>query len=175
MKNIILGATAFFLFLKCYSQGITPTVINSAGGNFKSGYYQFEWSIGELALVGQMNSSNNSLIVTNGFLQPYTNQPGSSNPGNFFSIDEIKVFPNPASSYIEINFFTKQKGRISLDFYDITGKKVYQGNLLSHGVDLIERISLKHFAIGTYMLNIHLAADEGYVSKKGAYKIVKTD
>jgi hypothetical protein len=65
----------FFLFFNCHSQTIAPSVINSNGGSFQSGYYQLEWSIGELALVGEMSSANNSLVITNGFYSAFCSIP----------------------------------------------------------------------------------------------------
>jgi hypothetical protein len=76
MKNTILPVVVFFLFTTAYSQSNTPSVINSSGGSSQTGYYHFEWSVGEISLVNQMSSSNNSLILTNGFFQPYLLYPG---------------------------------------------------------------------------------------------------
>ena len=173
MKNTIILGIVFFFFSRCYSQSNATSVINTAGGSSNSGYYQFEWSIGEMALIGQMNSSNGSLIITNGFIQPYILNPGTTNPNNIFNRDEIKVFPNPASDYVEINFMTKQKGRITLNFYEASGKIIYSTTVQCNGVDLIHRIPVSHLPNNVYMLHINLDADNGYVSKRGAYKIIK--
>jgi hypothetical protein len=174
MKNNVL---LFFLagllspFLSS-AQSSAPSVVNASGGSAVSGYFSFEWSVGELALVDQL-SGGNSLVVTNGFLQPYTLYPADDQQYNHFATDEIKVFPNPASSYVEINFFTKQKGRILLTFYDAAGKKVFTKELQGNGVDMIERIPVSYFSNGVYALHIDLNAAAGYVSKKGLYKVVK--
>jgi len=174
MKKTITTGIVFFLLSDCYSQIITPTVINSAGGSSVLGYYQYEWSIGELALIGQMNNSNHSLIITNGFLQPYTLHPERGiNGNNIFNGDEIKIFPNPASDYVEINFFTKQRGHITLNLYDVSGKIVYTETVQSNGIDLIQRIPVNHLPSNVYMLHINLDSDNGAVSKRGAYKIIK--
>ncbi len=174
MKRTISIVIVFYFLPQCYSQSYGPSVVNSAGGSSQSGYCLFEWSIGEMALIGQMSNSTDMLVITNGFIQPYILHPGTGSMGNAFDNDEIKIFPNPASSYVEINFFTKQKGRIALNFYDISGKKVYTEILRASGVDLIERIPLSHLAGGIYALYIDLEPDAGSVSKKGVYKIVKT-
>jgi hypothetical protein len=173
MKKTITLVIVFFFLLRCNAQSIAPSVINTSGGTFLSGYYQLEWSIGELALVGEMTSSNNSLVVTNGFIQPFIQYPATNNINSFFAKDEIKIFPNPASSYVEINFFTKQKGRITLSFYDGSGKKILTVTDSYYGVGLIKRIPVSHLPNEVYMLHVDLNADEGYSSKKGVYKIVK--
>lgn len=173
MKKAITLVFAFFYLAICYSQGIAPSVINSAGGSFQAGYNQYEWSIGEMALVGQMKSPDNSLVVTNGFIQPYILYPAAYNPQNLFGDDEIKIFPNPVSTYVEINFFTKQKGRITIDFYDPSGKKVYSEGIIYYGVGQIERISVSKLPSEVYFVHINLDPFSGYISKKGIYKIVK--
>lgn len=164
---------ALLFHLTSIAQSNAPAVINSSGGSAKSGYFQFEWSVGELALVNQMAGGNNTLVVTNGFLQPYIHYPAANNPGNAFGIEEIKVFPVPASTYLEINFSTKQKGKLKLQLFDAGGKKVFGKELQSNGVDLIERIPMSQFASGVYALQVELDAEAGFISKKGLYKISK--
>jgi hypothetical protein len=173
MKRTIILAVLFFSLFHCGAQSIAPSVINAGGGTFQSGYYQFEWSIGELALVGEMNSSNNSIVITNGFIQPFIQYPATNNTNNIFANDEIKIFPNPASSYVEINFLTKQKGRITLSFYDGSGRKILTVADSYYGVGLIKRIPVSHLPNEVYMLHVDLDPYTGYSSKKGVYKIVK--
>jgi len=173
MKNTILPVVVFFLFTTAYSQSNTPSVINSSGGSSQTGYYHFEWSVGEISLVNQMSSSNNSLILTNGFFQPYLLYPGRYNLSNQFGNDEIKIFPNPASDYVEIDFFTNQKGKVKISFYDVSGRMVFYKESFCNGVDLIEKISVNQFASGSYALKIDLDADADFVTKHGLYKIVK--
>jgi len=173
MKRTFTLAIVFFSLFRCSAQSIAPSVLNTGGGSFQSGYYQFEWSIGELALVGEMSGSNNSLVITNGFIQPFIQYPATNNTNNIFGNDEIKVFPNPASSYVEINFFTKQKGRITLSFYDGLGKKIFTVTDWYYGVGLIKRIPVSQLPNEVYMLHVDLDPYPGYSSKKGIYKIVK--
>jgi len=173
MKNKIAIIIVSFISISCFSQTITPAVINISGGSSQKGYYQFEWSVGEMSLINEMESRSNLFVVTNGFLQPYLLNPAFNNPNNDFSADEIKIFPSPASSYVEIDLFTRQQGRVRLGFYDALGQKVYAGELQTFGIDLIERIPVRHLSSGTYVLHIELEADPGFVSKKGVYKIVK--
>ena len=168
--------TLFTVFFFCFygnSQIVAPSVMNTGGGTAQSGYYQFEWSIGELALVGDMTSSNNSLVITNGFIQSLIQYPSRNNSNYAFGNDEIKIFPNPASSYVEINFFTKQRGRITISFYDGAGKKIYTSSDPYYGVGLIKRIPLDKLPNEVYMLHIDLDPYAGYAAKNGAFKIIK--
>jgi hypothetical protein len=173
MKKTITITALFFFFYYSNAQSIAPSVLNAAGGSFKQDYYQFEWSIGELSLIGEMASSNNSFVITNGFIQPFIQYPANHNTNNIFGNDEIKVFPNPASSYVEINFLTKQKGRITLSFYDGSGKKIYTATDWYYGVGMIKRIPVSKLPNEVYMLHVDLDPSEGSVGKKGVYKIIK--
>jgi Secretion system C-terminal sorting domain len=174
MKNKISTVVVFFVSICCFSQGITPSVINVSGGSSQKGYYQFEWSVGEMSLIGEMASRPN-LVVTSGFLQPYLLHPGTNNTDDRFGSDEIKVFPNPASSFVEINLFTKQQGKLKVTFYNAVGQKVYTVESEVYGVDLIQRIPVNTLSAGTFLLHIELDANRNFVSKKGIYKITKIE
>jgi len=173
MKNKITVIVVLFISISCYSQSVTPAVVNVAGGNSQNGYYQFEWSVGEMSLINQMESTPNVFVLTNGFLQPYLLHPAANDVKNQFGTDEIKVFPTPASSYIEIDLFTRQQGRLKICLYDAIGQKIYSTELQSFGVDFIQRIPVVGFNNGTYLLHIELEADPNFFSKRGVYKIIK--
>ena len=173
MKNMIAVIIVVFISISCFCQSITPAVINVAGGNSQKGYYQFEWSIGEMSLVNQMESRPNLFVVTNGFLQPYILNPAANNSNNQFGADEIKVFPTPASTYLEIDLFTRQQGRLKISLYNAIGQKLYSTEFQTFGVDLIQRIPVNGFNAGTYLLHLELEADPNFISKHGVYKIIK--
>jgi hypothetical protein len=158
----------------CHSQNITPSIINSSGGFSQQGYYQFEWSIGELALVNEMKNNINGVVVTNGFLQPYLLYPNSYNPNQQFGAEEIKVFPNPASSYVEVDFLTKGKGSMGLALFNDVGQKLYSKQFYSDGLDRIERIPVSYLTGGVYILHVELKSGN-FVTKQGNYKIIKAD
>jgi hypothetical protein len=171
MKNKIAVIIVFFISISCFSQRITPSVINASGGVSQQGYYQFEWSVGEMSLVNQMESRPGMYVVTSGFLQPYILHTGVDYSNNQFKADELKVFPSAASSFVEIDLFTKLRGQLKISFYNAIGQKVYSTELQYFGVDLIQRIPVNSLAQGTYLLHVELEAD--FVSKKGIYKIIK--
>lgn len=173
MKRTFTLVLLLCLLIKSNAQSIAPSVINSSGGSFQSGYYQLEWSIGEMALIGEMSSASNSYFITNGFLQPFTQYPAKNNTYSIFADDEIKVFPNPASSFVEINLLTKQKGRVSLSFYDGAGRKVYGLSESYYGDGLIKRIPVSQLPNEVYMLYVELEPGPGSFAKKGTFKIIK--
>jgi hypothetical protein len=174
MKNTTTCVLLLISYIAC-SQSNKQAVINASGGFFQQGYYQFEWNVGEMSLVNQMNDATNKLAVTHGFIQPYILYPARDNNQRPFDADEVRIFPNPSTSYVEINMSTKQKGKLVIYFYDVLGKKIYTKELTGNGVDLIERIPLTGLPQGVYILHIELVPDPGSVSKKSDFKIVKTE
>ena len=125
MKKTITIVIVFFFLYYCNAQSIAPSVINASGWYLSNqDIINLNGVLVNCHLIGEMTSSNNSLVITNGFIQPFIQYPATNNTNNIFGNDEIKIFPNPASSYVEINFFTKQKGRITLSFYDGSGRKI---------------------------------------------------
>ncbi len=71
----------FFLSLSCFSQTIIASIINIFDCSSQKGFSQFEWSVGEMALINEM-------------------------PGN-----------DGFSKYVEIDFSTKQQGRVGFSLY----------------------------------------------------------
>jgi len=158
----------------CKSQVTPLQVINSTGGSYSSGYYKIEWSVGELALVDLMSTSDSSVLFTNGFIQPVTQFPNQSNNYSYFTKDELWVFPNPVRDYLEINLTTQVQGKISLRLYDVLGKLVYAREVYSYGTGNTEKINMKAMTGGTYMLQITLKNPMGTIHKTGTFKIVKS-
>jgi len=178
MRRILLSSSAiFFAISLSFSQSISPSIINTTGGTFNDPnyYFRFDWSVGEMALVNQMQSADGLYVITNGLLQPYTNTPASVNNSDDFGTDEIHVFPNPASNYVEIDFNTRQQGRVRFMFYDNLGQKIYDKSFLSYGLDRVERINVATLPSGIYMIYVYLDPVAGSHIKKGAFKIVKTN
>lgn len=173
MKNRVAVFTALFICMQGWSQTSRHAVINAAGGSSNNGYYQFEWSVGEAALINQMDAANYSLTFTNGFIQPYMLFPGIVNTHSKFGVEEIRIFPNPSTQYVELNISTKQKGRISIVLFDMLGQNIYSKEIEGYGVDIIERISLEQLAQGSYSLYVALKPSEGSVAKSSSYTIIR--
>ena len=125
-----------------------------------------------MSLINQAQSSDGFYVVTNGFLQPYINTPGSFNKEHVFSPEELHIFPNPANKYVEIDFSTKQQGKGWFTLYNSIGQKVYDRTFPSYGLDRIERVDLNKLSAGTYMLYIQIDPFEGSYIKRGGFKIV---
>ena len=171
-ERLFLLLVAIFLSLSTYSQSVTPAILNATGGTYTFTYYRVEWSFGESMAVNTMSSSPN-IIVTNGVLQPGTNTPATINNTGAWDRDEIRILPNPTQNVIEIDFFSKQQGKVSLNLYDESGRFMAQRQFDYFGTGRIERWDLSRYASGTYFLNIQLAPTGTSVAKKGTFKVIK--
>lgn len=172
MRTVLLLWGGFLLSAsQLHAQPATQSVVNSTGNSYSGGFYQVDWSVGELALVNEMRSGNGQFVLTNGFLQSYeAGVPGTSPR---FSGDEIRVLPNYTEDKIEVGLLTRQQGKVMMQVYDANGRVVYRKSLVSYGAGHVERIALRPLAAGTYILKIDLIPAPGSVPKTGSYKIVK--
>ena len=168
MKTAALFA---LILLQLYSKGqsLSGSAINTTGNSYTKSNYSLEWSVGELALVETMCSTDGKMIVSNGLLQP--DMP-RANIQHSFTSDELKILPNPTYDKVEINLSTKQTGVLNILVYDAQGKLVTSAKKKIYGVPMVERVDLGMYAGGTYLLRLELESTEA-VRKTGTYKIVK--
>jgi hypothetical protein len=129
MKNIFL-----FLFISfawfAHAQKISPVLLSASGGNNKSANISLHWAVGEVAVS---NHFNNPIKLNEGFFQRNVYLTTS----NDIPSVNIKIYPNPTTSYINIidpenaimnillvntqghNFSINQKNLNELDLSDI--------------------------------------------------------
>ena len=172
MRKAILLLPLFLLIMSStQSQGIAPNVLNMGGGYLNNGYYQYEYSVGEMAAIETMIVPGN--IITNGFLQPLTDRPFGNNTSSSWSNDEIKIFPVPTRGRIEIDILSKQKGKITMRLSDASGKIIRNEVFDYAGLGQIVIWDLTSVASANYFLSIVLDPLPGSVNKNGAFKILK--
>jgi len=164
-------AVGIVLSLTSFSQSVTPATLNATGGTNFFTFYRFEWSFGEMLAIETMSSAN--IVVTNGVLQPGTHNPATINNTGTWDKDEIRILPNPTRNMLEIDFFSKQKGKVVMNFYDAAGKFMASRQFDYFGTGRIEKWNVEKFPSGTYFLDIQLQPTGTSVAKKGAYKVVK--
>ena len=157
--------------LSSLAQSITPSILNATGGTYPFTYYIVEWNFGESMAIETMSASN--IVVTNGLLQPGTHNPATINNDGTWDRDEIKVLPNPTPDILEIDFFSKQKGKVTMNLYDESGRFMASRQFDYYGTGRIEKWSLGRYASGMYFLNIQLEPTGTSVAKKGSFKVQK--
>ena len=173
-ERLFFLSVALFLSLQSYSQSVTPATLNATGGTNFFTFYRFEWSFGEaMAITTMDDASSSNLVVTNGVLQPGTHNPATVNNTEEWDRDEIRILPNPTQNRLEIDFFSKQQGKVTLNLIDASGRFLARRQFDYYGTGRIEIWDLDRYSSGAYFLNITLAPTGTSVAKKGTYKVIK--
>ena len=165
-----------------YGQSQISQVINASGGTSQNRGYRIEWSIGELALINEMDAVDSSHILTNGFLQPtdtLIQPPLQQKPIFFnnieFSTADVRIFPNPTQDILEIHFLQNIAGKIVVQLYSEPGYMIYKHEIFAYGPGLVEKINMKGFTKGIYILNIKRLnpTSERYDLETASFKIIR--
>jgi hypothetical protein len=171
--RLFLFTVGIFFSLGSFAQSITPDILNATGGTYIFASYRFEWSFGESMAINTMTDAGSNVFVTNGILQPNTHSPAIVNNASAWGQDEIKVVPNPTPDWIEIDFFSKQKGKIVMRLFDQAGRFVETRQFDYFGNGSIQKWNLGGYPNGWYILNIQLQPTGNSVAKNGSFKIMK--
>jgi hypothetical protein len=153
------------------AQSITPQTINISGGAINTGYYQLEWSVGEMAAIETLQQPG--IIITNGVLQPMTDKPFGQNTASNWSNDEIKIFPVPTKGQFEVDILSKQQGQLLVQLVDGLGQIINSQELAYYGFGKIIRYDISRNAATNYYLRITLSPFPGFAKKAGGFKILK--
>lgn len=170
MKTLTLLAL-ILIGISVRSQSISSYALNSSGSSYSQGYYNIDWSVGELALVNTMESTG-QMIVTNGFLQPNLSATDQDQKHRF-TASEIRIMPNPTHGKIEVNVATAEQGTLYFFVYDARGRAIMNDKLVSAGIMVSKFIDLTAFSSSSYLVRIELVPSAGYTAKSGSYKIIK--
>ena len=173
--KLILSLLCIFLATKGYSQ----QTINVTNHSAKINGMLFEYAIGEMTLIS--TDKNNQLIVTQGFLQPITQQSSTSlamnaseNVTDMLNDSPIKVYPNPSSNIVFIETIEPNKTNIIYQLFDALGKEIFQKEIQWEAGPNKYALDLKSFAAGSYYLMIHKKSSTG-ISLNTSFKIQKTN
>ncbi len=141
--------------------GVVPAVFNTAGGtnDTPTSYFRFEWSFGELVLIQAFASSDSSLLVTQGVLQPCTDQNGNSPLTLLFEQGDYKLFPNPTSGKFELDFFVRTPGMMSLQLINSVGQVISTKTYHYDGCCRIELFDMSWYPNGIYYVVADLKPD----------------
>lgn len=146
-KQAVLLAIFSIVFNSLFSQTLVNSKISSQGGVSSSEGINIEWTLGE-NLIETVSIS--SQIFTQGFLQPFTN---SFNRNEFQTkYDQIRIFPNPVYSTLNVLFQEKNLVPITFELYDTSGRQINSLNVS----DSISEASINVLGLssGIYTLKI---------------------
>jgi len=184
-KFFFIAAIAMLFCLHAASQSITPSVLNSTGGTAKvNDKFYLDWSFGEMTLVNTMLATGprGLIIVTNGSLQPDKDDAeGDEDAPIPYVLKPLatpaisaRVYPNPASNYIVIEFPQKESGKIRLTLFDAMGQMVYDKEITTYGEHTKEIISMAAYPQGTFLLRVR-TGPPGLRMKENMFKIFKAN
>lgn len=69
-------------------------------------------------------------------------------------IENISVYPNPTSDYINIEFLKSFSDKVSIKMYDVSGKTVYSSEIEKVTENDISAIDVSEFSTGVYTMQI---------------------
>lgn len=132
------------------AQSISPGTLNASGGSGILGANEFEWSLGEMTMVSTLTGS--SVIVTQGILQPAESY--ESVPARNLLYSNLKVFPNPASALVNIEYTGPKTGVLSYTLFDLTGRYIKSGKINAKATVSKVQVDLSSLTNGGYILEV---------------------
>lgn len=130
-----------------------PMIFNSFNGNATTIYVRLK---SDLAVCDYNNeqilisgSGAEDIIVTcDGFVDEFVGLCQD------FTNDDIQIYPNPATDFVNIIISEPYSGDIKIEIYDITGKIVYESVMEAKSKNSIEQINISEFNPGVYLLRL---------------------
>lgn len=149
------------------AQSIGPSILNANGGGGTISGDRYDYSIGEMSMVATFSSP--SIIVTQGVLQPASIGRDTTEVHAVSLYQDIRVFPNPSSSVVNIEYRALGEGTMEYRLTDMLGKTILnRSEAVKQGVNRTQ-IDISNLANASYMLEI--IADNQ--NKSASYKIQK--
>jgi len=144
MKNIII-ILSFLLSLNLSAQtAVKKSNISSGGGIVTNGTTKIIYTLGETDL---QETGNGTIHISEGFINP--GLTASLGIENYTSLNNVKIFPNPASDFINIRF--PEPGNSEILLSDINGKQI--AYFSDKNVNL-QKINIQNLPKGSYLLII---------------------
>lgn len=145
MKNLILICICISFGLSVSAQ-VKQEVIASAGGYDTNGGLSISWTLGETIIP---TFTNGDLVLTHGFQQQLI---VTTVEENLEELVKVKVYPNPASDYINILFEAPVEGEITLTIIDSHGRLIKQEMIEPAMVE--KQLNLQDLPAGIYFLRL---------------------
>jgi hypothetical protein len=164
-----IGFLLAFFSTGCLAQTISPSAINTIGGSFTSGTNIYDLSLGEMVLTRTAVQSN--FIITEGLLQPIQHTTTINN--HKISKGLIRVYPNPCSNILYVEFNLPTDGIVSYSMKDMMGKQIIANSIKINKSKKIIEIDSKNLPAATYVLNIINKTNEA--NQTASFKIIKIE
>ncbi|MEM7103502.1 MAG: choice-of-anchor V domain-containing protein [Bacteroidota bacterium] len=126
--------------------------------------FNFQWiappeGTGNLTFYASGNAVDGNSFFTNDDPDTtFLNMPEFSGTVGVFDpqmLDaSVEVFPNPASSYLNIDIESSLSGTFNLEILDVFGRNVYQETASFQGISTQLNVDISHLAPGFYVVRI---------------------
>lgn len=148
--NRLLTLTFLLLPILGFGQayGLCMQVIGSTGGSGKQGNYNVSWTVGEVTVN---TIGNNAYKLTQGFHQPDVCQSVSTWNLDLEALG-LEVFPNPATSWLNIRYTDNGNTSLYASAFDLLGRQVLHPQLLDVPEGTL--IDVRNWPSGVYFLQI---------------------
>ncbi len=147
MKRLLFIVAALFAVTALFGQQKLD-VISSAGGFNVSSGISISWTLGE-TIIPNFTSPDGTVSLAHGFQQKLI----------ITKVDElienavtVKVYPNPASEFVRIEFEQAVDSEIKMSVLDLRGK-VLENDMIGPGTSYFE-INLQNLPSGIYFLRL---------------------
>jgi hypothetical protein len=158
MKRAIFILISILIALSATAQ-VKQEVIASAGGYNTNGGLSISWTLGETIIP---TFKNGNLVLTHGFQSQLII---TTIEENIDVMVNLKIFPNPASEIVNIQFDAPVEGEIIVYLLDSQGKLVKKDIIESTMVE--KQINMQDLAGGIYYIKLVKGKLEN------VYKVVK--
>ncbi|MBH2004391.1 MAG: T9SS type A sorting domain-containing protein [Sphingobacteriia bacterium] len=175
---LVLGSLLLLNGLNGFTQTVEPFILNASGGNYvnRGSYnlanFSFVWSVGEATLIETYTTTDNSVILTNGVLQPITDKDLQTIPIQGWTREEIKLYPVPVNTLLQFDLYSNDTGRVEIQLYDLLGRTLGLREFQYNTLPVNQKIDFSKYASGPYFLRVSLYS-KGFLKKSGVFKILK--
>lgn len=141
----VLIICLFILPFSYHLQGqeLTKNIVASSGDNYQSSGYSIQWTLGETAVTEYFNENTN---LTEGFHSMWIGFNGSVSTKFLEGLEQIDIFPNPSSEFIEYKLPNNSTRITDYKIYNFLGKKVN-----TQAIEL-GKINIAHLQPSTYYI-----------------------
>jgi len=138
----------------CYSinsQSISPYVVSTNGSIFSQTTFSLSWTLGQIASSSLFAVDN---VLSQGFQQPYYYDPIDI-PEHHQGVADIHIYPNPAKGFVNIEYSTAKKTRITIELLDLLGNRIRpETNKDSDIFPQVMRLPVDDIKSGIYLLRV---------------------
>lgn len=148
-----------------------PQIQNISGASLKSALWNLDFSLGELASIGEY-TSNNKVVLSTGFFQSFIPIVTSINEQNLEISEFIKASPNPVENILVISASYNYSGKFQYKIIDINSNIIASFPSITNQDKFNKQVDLSHIPSGTYFL--HCLFESNYGQRKNTIlKIIK--